>query len=135
MSIILLRHKHASSEKDEKGQIETLKRIEIKVSPCKKSGIHQPIRLGKDGFTSKKSIEFAESNLLSVLEAEVKLPSLLTNMIFNYSPITPGPGHLCKNWVKSNGELTWLTSSTPVLNLIDFIQKNHVLKDKRLDIS
>ena len=50
-----------------------LKQIEIKVSLCKKSGIHQPIRLRKDGFTAKKSIEFAESNLLSVLEAEVKL--------------------------------------------------------------
>ena len=38
--------------------------------------------------------------------------------------------------VKSNGvELTWLTSSTPALGLIDFIQKSHVLKDKRLDIS
>ena len=50
---------------------------EIKVSLCKKSGIHQPIRLRKDGFTArKKSIEFAESNLLSVLEAEVKLSNI-----------------------------------------------------------
>ena len=65
-----------------------LKQIEIKVSPCKKSGIHQSIRLRKDGFTSKKSIEFAESNLLLVLEAAVKLSSILINMIFNYGPIT-----------------------------------------------
>ena len=35
-------------------------------------------------------------------------------------------------WVKSNGvELTWLTSSTAALDLIDFIQKSHVLKDKK----
>ena len=59
-----------------------LKQIEIKVSLCKKSGIHQPIKLRKDGlpiklrkdgFTAKISIRFAESDLLSVLEAEVKL--------------------------------------------------------------
>ena len=50
-----------------------LKQIQIKVSLCKKSGIHQPITLRKDGFTTKKSVEFAESNLLSVLEGEVKL--------------------------------------------------------------
>ena len=38
--------------------------------------------------------------------------------------------------MKSNGvELTWLTSSTPDLDLIDFVQKSHVLKDKRLNIS
>ena len=62
----------------EKGQTETLKQIEIKVSLCKKSGIHQPIRLRKNGFTAKKSIEFAESNLLStVLEAEAKLSSIV----------------------------------------------------------
>ena len=62
----------------EKGQTETLKQIEIKVSLCKKSGIHQPIRLRKDGFTAKKSIKFAESNLLlTVLEAEAKLSSIV----------------------------------------------------------
>ena len=65
-----------------------LKQIEIKVSLCKKSGIHKPIRLRKDGFTSKKSIGFAESNLLLVLEAEGKLSNMLINMIFNYGPIT-----------------------------------------------
>ena len=54
-----------------------LKQIEIKVSLCKKSDIHQPIRLRKDGFTAKISIEFAESNLLSVLEAEVKLSNIV----------------------------------------------------------
>ena len=38
--------------------------------------------------------------------------------------------------MKSNdAELTMLTSSTPALNLIDFIKNSHVLKDKRLDIS
>ena len=38
--------------------------------------------------------------------------------------------------MKSNVvELTMFTSSTPTLDLIDFIQKSHVLKDKRLDIS
>ena len=38
--------------------------------------------------------------------------------------------------MKSNGvELTMLTSSTPAPDLIDFIQKSHVLKDTRLDIS
>ena len=58
------------------------------MSLCKKSGIHQPIRLRKDGFTSKKSIEFAESNLLLVLEAEVKLSNMLIDMIFNYVPVT-----------------------------------------------
>ena len=54
-----------------------LKQTEIKVSLCKKSRIHQPIRLRKDCFTAKKSIEFAESNLLSVLEAEVKLSNIV----------------------------------------------------------
>ena len=54
-----------------------LKQIEIKVSLCKKSGIHQPIKLRKDGSTTKKSIKFAESDLLSVLEAEVKLANIV----------------------------------------------------------
>ena len=55
-----------------------LMQIEIKVSLCKKSGIHQPIRSRKDGFNAKKkSIEFAESNLLSLLEAEVKLSNIV----------------------------------------------------------
>ena len=54
-----------------------LKQIEIKVSLCKESGTHQPIRLRQDGFTAKKSIEFVESNLLSVLEAEVKLSNIV----------------------------------------------------------
>ena len=54
-----------------------LKQIEIKVSLRKKSGIHRPIRLRKDGFTAKKSMEFAVSNLLSVLEAEVKLSNIV----------------------------------------------------------
>ena len=54
-----------------------LKQIDSKVSPYKKSGIHQPIRLRKDGFTEKKSIKFAESNLLSVLEAEDKLSNIV----------------------------------------------------------
>ena len=46
------------------------------MSLCKKSGTHQPIRLRKDGFTAK-NMEFAESNLLSVLEAEVKLSNIV----------------------------------------------------------
>ena len=54
-----------------------LEQIEIKVSLCKKSGIHQPIKLRKDDFTAKKSIEFAESNFLSMLEAEVKLSNIV----------------------------------------------------------
>ena len=37
-----------------------LKQIEIKVSLCKKSGMQQPIRLRKDGFTAK-NIEFIGS--------------------------------------------------------------------------
>ena len=54
-----------------------LKQTEIKVSLCKKSSIHQAIRLRNDGLTAKKSIEFAESNLLSVLDAEVKLSNIV----------------------------------------------------------
>ena len=54
-----------------------LKQIEIKVSLCKKSSIHQPIILRKDGFIAKISIRFAESDLLSVLEAEVKLTNIV----------------------------------------------------------
>ena len=46
------------------------------MSVCKKSGMYQPVRLRKDGFTAK-NIEFAESNLLSVLEAEVKLSNIV----------------------------------------------------------
>ena len=69
---MLLEHRHASSKQGKKGQTEM-----IKVSLCKKSGIHQPIRLRKNGFTAKKSIEFAESNLLSVFEAEVKLSNIV----------------------------------------------------------
>ena len=75
-------------KKGKKGQTELLKQTEIKVSLCKKSGIHQPIILRKDDLTAKNSIEFAESNLLSVLEAEVKLSNIVDqHMIFNYSPI------------------------------------------------
>ena len=38
--------------------------------------------------------------------------------------------------MKSNGvELTMFASSTPALDLIDSIQKSHVGKDKRLDLS
>ena len=55
-----------------------LKQIDIKVSPCKKSGIHQPIRLRRDGCTeTKKSVKFAKSNLLPVFEAEVKLSNIV----------------------------------------------------------
>ena len=37
--------------------------------------------------------------------------------------------------MKSTGvELTMFVSSTPALDHIDFIQKSHVRKDKRLDI-
>ena len=62
-------------KKGEKGQTEMLKQTYIKVSPCKKSGIHQPIKLRKTA-SLKKSIKFAESNLLSVLETEVKLSKI-----------------------------------------------------------
>ena len=34
-------------------------------------------KLRKDGFIEKKSIEFAESNLLSVVGAEVKVPNIV----------------------------------------------------------
>ena len=38
--------------------------------------------------------------------------------------------------MKSAGvELTMFASFTPALDVIDIIQKSHVLKDKRLDIS
>ena len=54
-----------------------LKTIEIKMSVRKKSGIHQPIRLRKNCFIAKKSIKFAESKLLSVLEIELKLSNIV----------------------------------------------------------
>ena len=56
-----------------------LKQNAIKVSLRKKSGMHQPTRLRKYGFTTKKykNIEFAESNLLSLLEAEIKLSNIV----------------------------------------------------------
>ena len=58
-------------------------------------------------------------------------PTLLINTIFNYSPIKQEQ----RLWVKSNGVgLTMFTSSTPTLDLTDFIQKSHVLKDRNLDI-
>ena len=111
-----------------------LKQIEIKMSLCKKSGIHQPIRLRKDGFNAKKSINFAESNLVSVIEAEVKLSNIVDQHYI--SKLQPNYTRTKRLWVKSNGvELTMFTSSAPDLHLIDFIQKGHVLKDKRLDIS
>ena len=62
-----------------------LKQIEIKVSLCKKSGIHQPIRLRKDGFTAKKSIEFAESNLLSVLDVKFSSTFTRTHCWFEFA--------------------------------------------------
>ena len=34
-------------------------------------------KIKKDGFTAKEKIEFAESNLLSVLEAEVSLSNIV----------------------------------------------------------
>ena len=55
-----------------------LKQTDIKVNPCKKSGIHQPIKLKNDDCTEiKKSIKLAKFNLLSVLEAEVKLSNIV----------------------------------------------------------
>ena len=81
----------------------------------------------------KNSIEFAESNLLSVLEAEVKLSNIVDQCDIKLQPNYESTKML---WVKSNGvELTWLTNSTAAVDLIDFIQKSHVLKGKRLDIS
>ena len=50
---MLLGHQHASSKKGGKGETEMLKQIEIKASLCKKSGMHQPVRLRKDDFTAK----------------------------------------------------------------------------------
>ena len=38
------------------------------------------------------------------------------------------------NWYYRGVELTMFASSTPALNHIDFIQKSHDRKDKRLDI-
>ena len=43
-------------KKGEEGETEMLKQIDIKVSPCKKSGIHQPIRLKKKMATLKQKI-------------------------------------------------------------------------------
>ena len=48
-----------------------LKQIEIKVNLCKKSAKKRWLHY------KTKSIEFAESNLLSVLEAEVKLANIV----------------------------------------------------------
>ena len=68
-----------------------------------------------------------------MLEAEVKLSNIVDQYDIKLQPNYESTKML---WVKSNGvELTWLTSSTAALDLIDFIQKSHVLKDKRLDIS
>ena len=53
-----------------------LKQIDIKVSPCRKAGIHQPIAIRSRKMAAlkqKKSVKFAKSNLLSVLEADVKM--------------------------------------------------------------
>ena len=91
------------------------------------------MRLREDGFTAKKSIEFAEFNLLSVLEAEIKLSNIVDQHDIY---LQPNQSRTKRLWVKSNGvELTMFTSFTPALDLIDFIQNSHVLKDKRLDIS
>ena len=119
-------------KKGEEGQTEMLKQSEIKVSPCKKYGIHQPIDQEKMASV-KKSIKFAKSNLLSVLEAEVKLSNIVGQHDISLPPSYVRTKIL---WVKSNiVELTWSTSSTPALDLIVFIQKSHVLENKRLDIS
>ena len=94
-------------QKGEKGQTEMLKQIEIKMSLCQKFGIHQPVKLRKDGFTAKKSIEFAESNLSSVLEADVKL----SNSVDQHDILLHRNYARTKMlWVKSSGvELTWFT--------------------------
>ena len=62
---------------------------EIKVSPCKKSGIHQPIRLRKDGCTETKKNLSNLKNLIccQCLKLRANCPILLVNMIFNYSPL------------------------------------------------
>ena len=99
-----------------------LKKIEIKMSLCTKFGIHQPIRLRKDGVTAKKSVHFAYSNLLSVFEAEVRLSDIVDQ--HDIFKLQPNYARTKRMWVKSNGvELTMFTSSTPALDLIDFMQR------------
>ena len=88
VSIMLLEHQHASSKKGEKGQTEMLKQIKIKVSLCKKSGIHQPIGLRKDGFTPKNLWNLQNLICCQCLKLRSNCLTLLINMIFNYSPIT-----------------------------------------------
>ena len=106
-----------------------LKQTEIKLSLCKESGIHQPIRLRKDGFTATKSVKFAESNLLSVLEAEVKLSNIIDQ---HNIQLQPNYAKTTRLWVKSNGvKLTMFTISTPAFDLIDFIQKSHVSEGQK----
>ena len=70
------------------GLTEMLKQIEIKVSLCEKSGIHQPIRLREDGFTAKNLLNLQNLICCQCLKLRSNCPKLLINMIFNFSPIT-----------------------------------------------
>ena len=64
------------------------------------------------------------SNLLPVLEAEVKLSNIVDQHDISLQPNYTKTKRL---WVKSSGvELTMFASSTPTLDHIDFIQKSHV---------
>ena len=68
------------------GQTEMLKQIEVKVSVRKKSGMHQPIGLRKDGFTAR-NINLQNLLYCQCLKLRSNYPTLFTNIIFNYSPI------------------------------------------------
>ena len=59
-----------------------LKQIEIKVSLCKKSGIHQPIRLRKDGFTAENLSNLQNLTCCKCLKLRSNCPTLLINTIF-----------------------------------------------------
>ena len=73
-------------------------------------------KIKKRWLHCKKSIEFAESNLLSVLEVGVKLSNIVDQHDIR---LQPNYARTKRLWVESNGvEFTWLTSSTPALDLI-----------------
>ena len=111
-----------------------LKQTEIKVSLCKKIWYPSTNKIKKRWLHCKKSIEFAEYNLLPVLEAEVKLSNIVDQ--HDNFKLQPNYARTKRLWAKSNGvELTMLPVLPKALDLNDFIQKSHVLTDERIDIS
>ena len=93
-----------------------------------------------------QEVWYASTNKMASLQKKLNLQNLIYCQCFEAEVIVdqhdfklqPNYARTKRLWVKSTGvELTtcMFASSSPALDHTDFIQKSHVRKDKRLDIS